>query len=103
VKRATMGATKGSSASVPTCPVLSYGSVSDCTLAEGQGGTHNAGVGSSSLPPATGQGVVAHWVTRLVAFLRARSATTTATTLYQVVPRDPYADSRIFLIWKWAA
>jgi hypothetical protein len=98
-----MGATKGSSAPVPTCPILSYGSVGTETLAEGQGGTHNAGVGSSSLPPATAQGVVAHWVTRLVAYLKARSATTTATTLYQTVPPDPYADSKIWLVYGWIA
>lgn len=78
-KSATMGATKGSSAPVPSCPILSYGSEGAGTLSEGVCSTHNAGVGSSSLPPATRQGVVAQWVTRLVAHLFARSATTGAT------------------------
>lgn len=71
------------------------------TLVEGQqrkslGGNapHNAGVGSSSLPPA---------ICRTTTYPKVvEGCATIGATSEAQNPPDPYADSRILVAWKWA-
>jgi hypothetical protein len=105
----TSATTEGENVAAP-CRVLPLpieGARAKSLLDNGPLSAHNAGVGSSSLPPATRESVLSQWLRRFSAFLSARCATTSATTLYQnsvVVPSIYDQPLRLLgPIWRWIA
>lgn len=106
--RATTSATTGSENVAAPCrslPLPIEGAGAKSLSDKGPLSAHNAGVGSSSLPPATKESVLGQWLRRFSAFVARRCATTGATTLYQndiVVPSIYDQPLRLLVpIWRW--
>lgn len=103
--------TKSLASTVRPCPHLSYTIGRYDSDSRARSVTHNAGVGSSSLPPATPRkrrnSLIPQWVSWVAALLlsaiRGICATISATTAYQDSPRDAVSLRCQSAAWPWFA